>query len=64
MTKYKIDSAELKHGNSSHYAAPDHAFAKVASWLNRVLFHVQKLLDIRSNLQKASKDKDSLELLP
>lgn len=64
MSKYRIDSTELKLGNSSHYAAPDHAFAKVAGWLNRVLFHVQKLLDIRTNQQKASRDKDSLELLP
>lgn len=64
LCKYKMDSAELKEGTSTHYAAPDHAFAKVATWLNRILFHVRKLLDIRTNKQKASKDKDGLELLP
>lgn len=40
LSQYKLDSSELKLGNSSHYAAPDHAFFKVAGWLNRVLFHV------------------------
>jgi hypothetical protein len=49
LAKFKIDSSELKHGTSTHYAAPDHAFFKVAGWLNRILFHVQKLLDIRTN---------------
>jgi len=64
MSKYRVDSSELKFGNSNHFAAPDHAFLKTHGWLNRILFHVRKLLDIRTNKQKASKDKDGLELLP
>ena len=51
-------------GNTSHYASPDHAFVRIDAWLKRVLFHVYKLLDIRSNQQKLSKDKDGLELIP